>query len=83
MRATNATLTASALHFWNLLATMLDHELAVTAAQHYRTLRAEGVTVRKTVDLIIATFCIAHEHALLHDDRDFEPFVKHLDPRAM
>lgn len=44
------------------------------AAAHYRTLRAGGITVRKTIDVIIATYCIEHGHQLLHDDRDFEHF---------
>ncbi len=44
----------------------------------YRHLRSLGTTVRKGIDLVIGTFCIAHDHHLLHDDRDFEPMVKHL-----
>jgi predicted nucleic acid-binding protein len=58
--------------------TMLNPELAVTAARNYRTLRTEGITIRKTIDLIIGTFCIVHEHTLLHDDRDFGPMETHL-----
>jgi predicted nucleic acid-binding protein len=57
---------------------MLNPDLATQAARHYRTLRGLGVTPRKTADLIIATFCIAHGYALLHQDRDFEPMVQHL-----
>jgi predicted nucleic acid-binding protein len=57
---------------------MLDSELAVIAAAHYRRLRALGITVRKTIDLIIGTFCIAHGHALLTADRDFAPLARHL-----
>ena len=49
-------------------------DLAVRAAAHYRTLRSRGITIRKTIDVIIATFCIEHGHHLLHDDRDFEHF---------
>lgn len=64
------------------IAAMLGDELAVVAARHYRTLRSKGVTVRKTADLIIATFCIAQEHDLLHDDRDFDPFEKHFGLRC-
>ncbi|WP_186419171.1 PIN domain-containing protein [Bosea sp. CS1GBMeth4] len=52
-------------------------ELAPLAAGHYRRLRMRGITVRKTVDLIIASYCIAHGHHLLHQDRDFEPFAEH------
>jgi len=57
---------------------MLDPALAVLAATHYRLLRGLGITVRKTVDLIIGTFCIAREHALLTADRDFAPMARHL-----
>jgi len=57
---------------------MLDVDLAINAAHHYRTLRAVGITPRKTPDLIIATFCIARGYRLLHQDRDFEPMVQHL-----
>lgn len=60
------------------VATMLDANLACSAARNDRLLRAEGVTIRKTADLVIATFCIANDHGLLHDDRDFEPFARHL-----
>lgn len=52
---------------------MMDDRLATTASRHYRTLRAAGVTVSKTVDLIIGTFCIDRGYRLLHNDRDFEP----------
>lgn len=52
--------------------TMLDEVLAVKAATNYRMLRGRGVTVRTTIDLIIATFCVERGHGLLHDDRDFE-----------
>lgn len=58
-------------------------DLAITSAQNYRTLRARGLTVRKTIDCLIATACIAHGHALLHNDRDFDPFEKHLDLRVI
>lgn len=60
---------------------MLDDSLAVAAAAHYRRLRALGITVRKTIDLIIATFCIARGHALLTSDRDFRPMAMHLGLR--
>ena len=48
--------------------------LAVQAAMNYRTLRRRGKTVRKTIDVLIATFCIEEQHSLLHRDRDFDPF---------
>lgn len=57
---------------------LLSVDLAPRAARNYRRLRELGLTVRKTADIIIGTFCIEHGHALLHDDRDFEPMQKHL-----
>jgi predicted nucleic acid-binding protein len=57
---------------------LLDTDLAAKAARNYRTLRDFGITVRKTADIVIGTFCIEHGHALLHDDRDFAPMQKHL-----
>lgn len=53
-------------------------QTAVTAAKNYRTLRAKGVTVRKTIHTLIATRCILDGIPLLFSDRDFEPFVEHL-----
>jgi predicted nucleic acid-binding protein len=52
--------------------------IAVKAAQNFRRLRARGVSVRKTIDAVIATYCIENRLALLHSDRDFDPFVNHL-----
>jgi len=51
-----------------------DAELAIGAARNFRTLRGHGRTVRKTIDCLIATFCIRENHALLHRDRDFDAF---------
>ena len=51
---------------------MLDERVAIGAASNYRMLRSRGVTVRTTIDLIIATFCIERGHSLLHDDRAFD-----------
>lgn len=59
-------------------AQMGGYDIAVQSAQNYRTLRKKGITVRKTIDVIIATFCILKEHTLLHNDRDFEALVTHL-----
>jgi predicted nucleic acid-binding protein len=53
-------------------------DVAVQAARNFRALRALGVTVRKTIDTLIATRCIIDGHALLYSDRDFDPFVRHL-----
>lgn len=55
-----------------------DVRLAVAAAANYRALRIRGVTVRKTIDCLIATFCIRRGHSLVHNDRDFDPFEKFL-----
>jgi hypothetical protein len=57
---------------------LLDADLAPRAARNYRKLRDLGVTIRKTADIIIGTFCIEHRCSLLHDDRDFTPMEKHL-----
>ena len=57
---------------------LLDTDLAPRAARNYRKLRDLGLTVRKTADVIIGTFCIEHHHTLLHDDRDFAPMEQHL-----
>lgn len=53
-------------------------ELATAAARNYRLLRAKGRTVRRTIDCIIATYCIREGHPLLHCDRDFDPFEQFL-----
>lgn len=58
-------------------------EVAIQAARNSRALRKLGVTVRKTIDTVIATRCIESGYILLHNDRDFEPFVKHLGLRVM
>jgi predicted nucleic acid-binding protein len=58
-------------------------ELAIASAQNYRTLRTLGHTVRKTVDCLIATFCLDAGHEVLHRDRDFDPFEKHLGLRVV
>jgi predicted nucleic acid-binding protein len=49
-------------------------ELAIEAARNFRNLRQQGHTVRKTIDCLIATFCLHHGHSLLHRDRDFDHF---------
>lgn len=57
-------------------------EVALAAARNFRALRALGVTVRKTIDTMIATRCIVDGLSLLYSDRDFDPFVKHLGLRS-
>ena len=59
------------------------HKLAVTAARNYVTLRSLGFTIRKTIDTLIATRCIMSGYELLHNDRDFLPFEKHLGLRSV
>jgi predicted nucleic acid-binding protein len=58
-------------------------ELALRAADHYRALRRRGITVRKTIDLLIGTFCIVNDCVLLHCDRDFDPMTRHLGLRVL
>lgn len=53
-------------------------ELAVASAVNFRFLRKRGVTIRNSIDCLIATYCIRERHELLHNDRDFDPFEKHL-----
>lgn len=60
------------------VADMVGATVAAQAAFNYRLLRRQGITVRNTVDLLIATFCIINGHQLLHNDRDFAPMVEHL-----
>lgn len=60
---------------------MLGREIALRSAENYRKLRKRGITVRKTNDVIIATFCIENSIPLLFSDRDFLPFEKYLGLR--
>jgi predicted nucleic acid-binding protein len=57
-------------------------EIAIQAAKNFRTLRKLGVTIRKTIDTVIATRCIESGYDLLHNDRDFDPFARHLGLRV-
>ena len=61
---------------------MGGYNVAIQSAQNYRILRKSGVTVRKTIDVIIGTFCIMEGLPLLHDDRDFDPMVSHFSLRT-
>lgn len=63
--------------------TMAGREIAIAAAQNHRFLRQRGVTVRKTIDTLIATFCLVWGHQLLHSDRDFDSFVEYLGLRVL
>jgi predicted nucleic acid-binding protein len=58
-------------------------DVAIQASRNYRLLRAKGITIRKTIDTLIATRCIMDGHELLHSDRDFDPFVEHLGLRVV
>lgn len=62
---------------------MLSPALAPRTARNYRYLRDRGITPRKTMDMIIGTFCIEGGHRLLHADRDFDPLVEHLGLRTV
>jgi predicted nucleic acid-binding protein len=53
-------------------------ELAVASAHNYRFLRVRGYTIRKTIDCLIGSFCLLEGHSLLHRDRDFDVFERHL-----
>ena len=83
--------TTSEKHFKEVmrLMTSLDvvqlggYAVAVEAARNFRALREKGVTVRKTIDCIIATRCIMDKLELLHSDRDFDPFEQHLGLRCV
>jgi predicted nucleic acid-binding protein len=60
---------------------LVGEEIAVQAARNFRKLRTLGITIRKTIDTLIATSCIEKEISLLYSDRDFDPFVQHLGLR--
>ena len=69
----------TSMHIMNVLNT----GVALQSAKNFRLLRKRGITVRKTLDSIIATFCISNRLFLLHSDRDFEPFEKILGLRVI
>ena len=60
------------------IAAMGGEAIAIAAARNFRELRGRGATVRKTIDLLIGTWCIEHRVPLLHNDRDFVPMAQHL-----
>ncbi len=57
---------------------MAGRDVAIQSAAHYRRLRRRGVTVRKTMDMLIGTYCLMHDHEILHADRDFDVLAEHL-----
>lgn len=62
---------------------LVGADVALVAAENYRLLRRRGVTVRKMVDVVIASFCVLHGHHLLHADRDFDAMAPHLGLRTL
>lgn len=64
------------------LVQLCNSDLAIKSAHNYRTLRKQGITIRKTIDCVIATYCIETKTPLLFSDRDFDPWVTHLELMA-
>jgi predicted nucleic acid-binding protein len=64
-------------------ASLVGPDLAIQSARNYRTLRQKGITVRKTIDNLIATYCIENEHVLLHNDSDFDGYEDVLGLRVV
>jgi len=62
---------------------MVGYDIAIKSAQNYRMLRSRGITVRKTIDMLIATFCIVEDVTILHDDHDFEIIAVHLPLKVL
>ena len=62
---------------------LAGQSIAIQAAKNFRALQSLGVTVRKTIDTVIATHCIKHGLPLLYSDKDFDPFVEHLGLRSV
>jgi len=58
---------------------MVGRDIALASAGNYRALRSKGGTIRKTIDVLIGTFCLENNHPLLHSDRDFDIMEKHLN----
>jgi len=65
-----------------LVVDLAGQDIAIQAAKNFRVLRAQGITVRKTIDTVIATRCIESGLSLLYSDKDFDPFVEHLGLRS-
>lgn len=62
---------------------LVNPVLAIQSARNYRLLRQKGITVRKTIDSLIATFCIENDVELLHSDSDFDPYEQYLGLRVV
>jgi predicted nucleic acid-binding protein len=65
------------------LVEMAGPKIAIESAANFRRLRRRGVTVRKTMDMLIGTYCLVNDHELLHDDRDFDLLAQHLGLRTL
>lgn len=61
---------------------LVGREIALAASQNYRILRKNGITIRKTIDVILATYCIENDIELIHNDRDFDPMEETLGLRV-
>ena len=77
-RADKDYVTAKSLFEDLIIFDLVGKDMAITSAENFRTLRKKGITIRKPVDVIIASFCIERKLPLLFSDRDFMPFVKNL-----
>jgi hypothetical protein len=64
-------------------ADLLGRNVALAGAMNYRALRQRAITIRRTIDVLIATFCIQNGHVLLRVDRDFTPMAEHLGLRTL
>lgn len=62
---------------------IVGRDIALISALNFRYLRKSGVTIRKTIDVLIATFCIENDILLLQNDKDFEPFIKLLNLKSI
>ena len=62
---------------------MAGRDVAIQSATNFRRLRRRGITVRKTMDMLIGTYCLMHDHELLHNDRDFDVISRHIGLRSL
>jgi len=81
-RTDNDFATARELLMSLTVVNMLNTSIALRSAENFRTLRKKGVTVRKTIDTIIATYCIENNFSLLYSDTEFRPFQRYLNLRS-
>ncbi len=77
-RADKDYVTAKSLFEELIIFDLVGKDMAIKSAENFRALRKKGITIRKPVDVIIASFCIERKLPLLFSDRDFTPFVKNL-----